>query len=84
MSKKAVDYSEVFRFLSNKRSKYEEDCPGNRKRAIRFSERIDLEDGLLFYLQLIYTDGEYMTASTPDDSQAALNSRYAKYTEMQW
>ena len=51
MSKKAVDYSEVFRFLSNKHSKYEEDCPESGKRAIRFSERIVLEDGLLFYLQ---------------------------------
>ena len=58
MSKQGhVTYSEVFKFLSNKSSKYADECSESRKRAIRrFSEKVALEDGLLFYLQFCDKD----------------------------
>ena len=47
MSKKnAVTYDEVFKYLSNKKMRYAEECTESRKRAIRkFSENICLEMG---------------------------------------
>ena len=53
MSKKnAVIYDEVFKYLSNKKRRYAEECSESRKRAIRkFSDNIQLEDGVLFYVQ---------------------------------
>ena len=58
MSKQGhVTYSEVFKFLSNNSSKYADECSESRKRAIRrFSEKVVLEDGLLFYLQFCDKD----------------------------
>ena len=58
MSKQGhVTYSEVFKFLSNKSSKYADKCSESRKRAIkRFSEKVVLEDRLLFYVQFCDKD----------------------------
>ena len=58
MSKKnAVTYDEVFKYLSDKKRRYANECTESRKRAIRkFSENIRLEDGVLFYVQ--YDDEE--------------------------
>ena len=49
MSKKnAVTYDEMYKYLSNRKSRYAEECSESRKRAIRkFSENIHLEDGVL-------------------------------------
>ena len=53
MSKRnPVTYHEVFKYLSNKTERYPEGCSDARKRAIRkFSDKILLEDGVLFYVQ---------------------------------
>ena len=53
MSKKnAVTYDEAFKYLSDKKMRYAEECSESRKRAIcKFSENICLEDGVLFYMQ---------------------------------
>ena len=58
MSKKnAVTYDEIFKYLSDKKRRYANECTESRKRAIRkFSENIHLEDGVLFYVQ--YDDEE--------------------------
>ena len=57
MSKNAVTYDEVFKYLSDKKRRYANDCTESRKRAIcKFSENIRLEDGVLFYVQ--YDDDE--------------------------
>ena len=63
MSKNAVTYDEVFRYMSDKTRRYAEECTDSRKRAIRkFSENIRLEDGVLFYLQ--YEDKEKQTVKS--------------------
>ena len=55
MPKKAVEYAEVYRYLSRSDSRYDPECSENRKRVIRrFSEErgMVLEDGHLFYTKV--------------------------------
>ena len=62
MSKEAVEYDEVHRYLSRTDSKYADGCSESRKRAIRrFSARVILEDGILYYLQFSEKDKEQVT-----------------------
>ena len=62
MSKEAVEYGEVHRYLSRTDSKYADGCSESRKRAIRrFSARVILEDGILYYLQFSEKDEEQVT-----------------------
>ena len=47
----------MFKYLSNKKRPYAEECSESRKRTIRkFSENIHLEDGVLFYVQYDYKE----------------------------
>ena len=64
MSKKnAVNYDEVFRYLSEKNRLYAEECTDSTQTAIgKFSENIRLQDGVLFYLQ--YERKEKQTAKS--------------------
>ena len=51
--KAALEYAEVYRYLSRPDSRYDPECSENRKRVIRrFSVDIVLEDGHLFYTKV--------------------------------
>ena len=62
MSKQGhITNNEVLKLLSNKSSKYSDECSENRKRVIRrFSEKGVLENGLLFFLQFCDKDKKEM------------------------